>query len=136
MFPARCAARTKSPRQPDYVLIDSRAGHTDTCGICTRQLPDSVVVFFFPNEQNLRGLAEVVGDIRAEAQAIDAGYEQPEAYLKRARIRVDNEDTSGATEDAWRVLASSPVAPPMVREALGRLLHSESATPYQCVALS
>ena len=54
--------------QPDYVLIDSRTGHTDTCGICTRQLPDSVVVFFFPNEQNLRGLTEVVGDIRSEAK--------------------------------------------------------------------
>ena len=54
--------------RPDYVLIDSRTGHTDTCGICTRQLPDSVVVFFFPNEQNLRGLTEVVGDIRSEAK--------------------------------------------------------------------
>ena len=53
--------------RPDYVLIDSRTGHTDTCGICTRQLPDSVVVFFFPNEQNLRGLTEVVADIRSEA---------------------------------------------------------------------
>ena len=53
--------------RPDYVLIDSRTGHTDTCGICTRQLPNSVVVFFFPNEQNLRGLAEVVRDIRSEA---------------------------------------------------------------------
>ena len=53
--------------QPDYVLIDSRTGHTDSSGICTRQLPDSVVIFFFPNEQNLRGLTEVVRDIRSEA---------------------------------------------------------------------
>ena len=53
--------------QPDYVLIDSRTGHTDTSGICTRQLPDSVVVLFFPNEQNLRGLTKVVRDIRSEA---------------------------------------------------------------------
>ena len=29
--------------QPDYVLIDSRTGHTDSSGICTRQLPDSVI---------------------------------------------------------------------------------------------
>ena len=55
--------------KPDYVLIDSRTGHTDTSGICTRHLPDSVVVFFFPNEQNLRGLTEVVSDIRAEEKA-------------------------------------------------------------------
>ena len=51
---------------PDYVLIDSRTGHTDTGGICTRQLPDAVVILFFPNEQNLRGLTKVVSDIRAE----------------------------------------------------------------------
>lgn len=267
--------------RPDYVLIDSRTGHTDTCGICTRQLPDSVVVFFFPNEQNLRGLTEVVGDIRSEAkeprnktieihfvmsnvpdlddedrileskidafqdqlgfrqepmvvhrydslsllnqvvfakdrprsrlakeygeivreisarnwqdrdgaleyilragrrwrrieddsttarermleriedahaedgevlfglaelreedrqpesaaslvqQAIDAGYDLPEAYLKRARIRADNDDVAGALEDARRVLESNQVAPPMVREALGRLLRTQPST--------
>ena len=267
--------------RPDYVLIDSRTGHTDTCGICTRQLPDSVVVFFFPNEQNLRGLSKVVGDIRSEAggsrnktialhfvmsnvpdlddeyqiierkidafqrqigfrrepmvvhrydslsllnqevfakdrprsrlakqyreivreissrnwrdrdgaleyirragrrwrrtgddpataredmlkeiekahaedgevlfrlaelreddrqpesvasliqQAIDAGYDRPEAYLKRARIRADNDDIPGATEDARRVLESNQVAPPMVREALGRLVRTQPST--------
>lgn len=53
---------------PDYVLIDSRTGHTDVGGICTRHLPDAVVIFFFPNEQNLRGLEQVVKDIRAEAK--------------------------------------------------------------------
>ncbi len=53
--------------KPDYVLIDSRTGHTDTGGICTRQLPDAVAIFFFPNEQNLRGLTKVVRDIRSEA---------------------------------------------------------------------
>ena len=53
--------------KPDYVLIDSRTGHTDTGGICTRQLPNAVTIFFFPNEQNLRGLRTVVGDIRAES---------------------------------------------------------------------
>ena len=54
--------------KPDYVLVDSRTGHTDTGGICTRQLPDAVAILFFPNEQNLRGLAKVVRDIRAEAR--------------------------------------------------------------------
>jgi MinD-like ATPase involved in chromosome partitioning or flagellar assembly len=50
----------------DYVFIDSRTGHTDVGGICTRQLPDSVVLLFVPNAQNLRGLEKVVSDIRAE----------------------------------------------------------------------
>ena len=53
---------------PDYVLIDSRTGHTDIGGICTRQLPDAVAILFFPNEQNLRGLTKVVRDIRAEGE--------------------------------------------------------------------
>ena len=272
--------------QPDYVLIDSRTGHTDTGGICTRQLPDSVVVFFFPNEQNLRGLTEVVHDIRSEAdeprkkrielhfvmsnvpdlddedrileskiaafqdqldflrepmvvhrydslsllnqvvfvkdrprsrlaneynrivqeistrnsndrdgaleyirranrrwrrtgedsirtredmldriedahsndgevlfrlaeireadrqpertvllvnQAIDAGYEQPEAYLKRAGIREYNHDPGGAIEDTRRVLESERVTPPMVREAIRRLARLGTYVPEEIV---
>ena len=270
--------------QPDYVLIDSRTGHTDTGGICTRQLPDSVVVLFFPNEQNLRGLTEVVRDIRSEAdeprkkrielhfvmsnvpdlddeyrileskiaafqdqlgflrepmvvhrydslsllnqvvfvkdrpksrlaneynrivqeistrnsndrdgvleyirranrrrrrtgedsisktedmlerieeahsndgevlfrlaeirevyrqperavllvnQAIDAGYEQPEAYLKRAGTREDNRDSDGAGEDTRRVLGSERVTPPMVREAIRRLTRLGAYVPEE-----
>ena len=58
----------KQAIKPDYVLIDSRTGHTDTSGICTRQLPNAVVVLFFPNEQNLRGLIDVVGKIRDEGE--------------------------------------------------------------------
>jgi MinD-like ATPase involved in chromosome partitioning or flagellar assembly len=55
--------------RPDYVLIDSRTGHTDVGGICTRQLPDAVVVLFFPNEQNRSGLEKVVKQIRHEANS-------------------------------------------------------------------
>ncbi len=51
---------------PDYVLVDSRTGHTEVGGICTRQLPDTVAVFFVPNEQNLSGLSGVVQAIRDE----------------------------------------------------------------------
>jgi cellulose biosynthesis protein BcsQ len=55
-------------QQFDYVLVDSRTGHTDVGGICTRQLPDAVVLMFFPNEQNLLGLEDVARNIRDEAQ--------------------------------------------------------------------
>lgn len=51
----------------DYVLIDSRTGHTDVGGICTRQLPDAVVVMFLPNEQNIEGLKPIVTAIRDES---------------------------------------------------------------------
>jgi MinD-like ATPase involved in chromosome partitioning or flagellar assembly len=54
--------------KPDYVLIDSRTGHTDVKGICTRQLPDAVVVMFFPNDQNLVGLNAVCQEIRSERE--------------------------------------------------------------------
>ena len=53
--------------KPDYVLIDSRSGDTDVQGICTRELPDAVVLMFTPNEQNLVGLEKVCRDIRREA---------------------------------------------------------------------
>jgi MinD-like ATPase involved in chromosome partitioning or flagellar assembly len=56
----------------NYVLIDSRTGHTDVGGICTRQLPDAVVIMFFPNDQNILGLEGIVKDIRDEPQALRA----------------------------------------------------------------
>lgn len=59
-------AQWKSYLKPDYVLIDSRTGHTDEGGICTRQLPDAVVCLFFPNRQNLIGLTRIVNRIRKE----------------------------------------------------------------------
>ena len=272
--------------KPDYVLIDSRTGHTDSSGICTRQLPDSVVILFFPNEQNLRGLTQVVRDIRCEAdeprrknialhfvmsnvpdlddedlilkdkisafqkqlsfqrdpivvhrynslsllnqvvfskdrprsrlaqeynqivreistrnwndrdgaleyiqragerrrwleddtiltrderlekieqahrddgeilfrlaelresdrqpesaallvnQAIDQGYDQPAAYLKRSRFRADNDEWAGAAEDVWRVLESEHIVPPMAREAIGLLARLGVCEPQRYV---
>ena len=52
---------------PDYVFIDSRTGHTDVSGICTRQLPNAVVLLFRLDPQNLDGLSPIVRSIRAEA---------------------------------------------------------------------
>jgi MinD-like ATPase involved in chromosome partitioning or flagellar assembly len=64
--------------QPECVLIDSRTGDTDVLGICTRQLPDAVVLMFTPNEQNLAGLENVCRDIRRE-----------EAQGLKKKIRLD-----------------------------------------------
>ena len=50
----------------DYVLIDSRTGHTDVGGICTRHLPDAVSVMFLPNASNISGLIPIVESIRDE----------------------------------------------------------------------
>ncbi len=62
-------AQWKEFIKPDYVLIDSRTGHTDVGGICTRQLADAVVLLFTPNEQNRLGLRDVCSEIRAEEKA-------------------------------------------------------------------
>lgn len=72
-------AQWRNVLNADYVLIDSRTGHTDVGGICTRQLPDAVVLLFFPNQQNLRGLKKIVHDIRneptrAQEDAVDLHY--------------------------------------------------------------
>lgn len=55
--------------QPDYVLIDSRTGHSDVSGICTRQLPDAVAFVFVPNRQNLDGLTQTVRQVRTQNSA-------------------------------------------------------------------
>jgi len=60
-------AQWKEHPSPDYVLIDSRTGHTDVGGICTRQLPNSLVVLFFPNSQNLGGVSSIVKSVRSES---------------------------------------------------------------------
>lgn len=52
--------------QYDYVLIDSRTGVSDTSGICTVQLPDTVVVCFTLNNQSIRGASSVARSIAAQ----------------------------------------------------------------------
>ncbi|MFP3646559.1 hypothetical protein SB822_47395 [Paraburkholderia sp. SIMBA_054] len=41
----------------DYVLIDSRTGVSDTSGVCTVQMPDTLVVCFTLNQQSIYGAA-------------------------------------------------------------------------------
>lgn len=48
----------------DYVMIDSRTGLTDVGGVCTRLLPDAVVVLFGLGHQGLDGVRRVVEQVR------------------------------------------------------------------------
>lgn len=73
---------------PDYVFIDSRTGHTDISGICTRQLPDSVVLMFRLDSQNLVGLQTVVRAIRKERE----GPRQKKIYVNFVPSSVPNID--------------------------------------------
>jgi MinD-like ATPase involved in chromosome partitioning or flagellar assembly len=79
---------------PDYILIDSRTGHTDVGGICTRQLPDSVVFLFFPNDQNLSGLRKVVSSLDEENKLRTIASDSPiEKHFVTSNVPdLDDED--------------------------------------------
>ncbi len=57
-------------REYDYILIDSRTGVTDTAGICTVQLPDSLVVFFTLNNQSIEGASAIAHDALTQRRAV------------------------------------------------------------------
>jgi len=48
----------------DWILIDSRTGVSDTSGICTIQMPDSVVGCFTMNRQSVDGITAILQSIR------------------------------------------------------------------------
>lgn len=58
-------AKNDLSSQYDWVLIDSRTGVSDTSGICTMQLPDSVVTCFTMNRQSIDGVHAILQSIRS-----------------------------------------------------------------------
>ncbi|MEU9616967.1 FxSxx-COOH system tetratricopeptide repeat protein [Streptomyces sp. NPDC048209] len=55
--------REQMARAYDYVLIDSRTGLSDTSGICTIQLPDTLIACFTMSTQSISGCANVVESV-------------------------------------------------------------------------
>ena len=55
----------------DYVLIDSRTGVSDTSGICTVQMPDTLVICFTPNSQSIEGAGAVAESAHAQRMRPD-----------------------------------------------------------------
>ena len=56
----------QSEFKPHYVLVDSRTGFTDSGGVCTRYLPDLVIVFLGLNRQNRVGAKQVIQSINSQ----------------------------------------------------------------------
>ena len=50
----------------EYILIDSRTGVSDTSGICTIQMPDTLVACTTLNNQSLVGMSAVLESIRSK----------------------------------------------------------------------
>lgn len=55
----------------DWVLIDSRTGLTDTSGICTMLMPETLVVVFTPNRQSVEGVVDLVRQAAKHRSASD-----------------------------------------------------------------
>ncbi|MBC8165898.1 MAG: AAA family ATPase, partial [Bryobacteraceae bacterium] len=57
----------------DYVLLDSRTGVSDTSGICTVHLPDTVVVCFTLNNQGIEGASSIAHSILTQRNSQPGG---------------------------------------------------------------
>jgi MinD-like ATPase involved in chromosome partitioning or flagellar assembly/predicted acylesterase/phospholipase RssA len=62
------ALRERMAKEYDFVLVDSRTGVSDTSGICTLQLPDSLAVCFTLNNQSIEGLHSILSSVVRHAE--------------------------------------------------------------------
>lgn len=58
--------RAKLVEDYDYVLVDSRTGVSDTSGICTLQLPDTLAACFTMNNQSIQGMHAALTSIKRQ----------------------------------------------------------------------
>jgi len=71
------ALKRKLREDYDYVLIDSRTGVSDTAGVCTVQMPDTLVLCFTYNVQSIEGAAAVAASVRTQRTATTTGVSTP-----------------------------------------------------------
>ena len=57
-------------KEPDYVFVDSRTGITETGGVCTRYLADSLVILSSLNVQNVQGTSLIHRDLQQDKPEI------------------------------------------------------------------
>ena len=71
----------------DFVLVDSRTGFTDIGGVCTVQLPDSIVLLFTATNQGLQGGIEMVERAGSARQRLP--FERPAVPVIPVPSRLD-----------------------------------------------
>jgi hypothetical protein len=80
------AMRAQLRQAADITLIDSRTGLTDIGGVCTVQLPDTVVFVFVFNLQNLRGVETVASELHdTENKTLQALGRWPQLHFLPSR---------------------------------------------------
>jgi hypothetical protein len=100
----------------DYVLLDSRTGLSDTSGICTVQMPDTLVTCFTLNNQGIEGGAAVARSVLAQrpepsfrvlpvAMRVENSekekVEERKAYAREQFAGLPNDLTAAAFDEYW-----------------------------------
>jgi hypothetical protein len=86
------AVKARARANYDYVLIDSRTGVSDTAGICSVQMPDTLVVCFTYNNQSIKGAAAVArSSVAQHAKLLDGRLAA--RRVSGSRAAADIEDT-------------------------------------------
>lgn len=85
----------------DYILIDSRTGHTDIGGICTMLMPDKLVLAFTPNKQSLRGVLEL-GKKAIDYRSGSFDLRSLKLYPLPSRVDLEQEVSKREFEDECR----------------------------------
>jgi MinD-like ATPase involved in chromosome partitioning or flagellar assembly len=92
----------------DYVLIDSRAGLTDTGGICMVQMPHMLVLVFGTNEQSLDGGLRAVAAAQEERR--NFGYDRAPLMVIPLLSRWEGENEVDIAE-TWMQRLDRQLAP-------------------------
>ena len=96
-FIAASKAILAGPEGYDHVLVDSRTGISDSAGICTVGLADTLLACFTYNNQSVCGAAQVARSARAQQEALRAhaaraGRTMPPFEIFGIPSRVDSLD--------------------------------------------
>jgi cellulose biosynthesis protein BcsQ len=79
------AMKQRMREEYDYILIDSRTGVSDASGICTVQLPDTLVVCFTMNHQSIEGAAAVATSVYEQRRNVE-----PSIQILPVPMRIEN----------------------------------------------
>jgi Novel STAND NTPase 1/PASTA domain len=99
------AVKQRARTQYDYILVDSRTGVSDTAGICSVQMPETLVVCFTYNNQSIKGASAVARSARAKHAKM---IEERMALYRSGRLATDA--TSWLVADASKPYRIFPVA--------------------------
>lgn len=88
--------------RPDFVLIDSRTGYTDTGGVCCFKLPDVVFLMFNYGNQNLKGIRNIHNALthREWLHSLREGWPL-KTYLAASMIPTDRPDLRKVRKSRW-----------------------------------